>query len=73
MGKKEEQAGHELRQTVPFHPSVLQERHHEENRAITATSLPVLPSLFSLKTCAFIVALSIDVVRLATFRGDAEN
>lgn len=42
MGPQEEQAANELRQAESVHPSVLQERHHQENRALKTTCLSVL-------------------------------
>lgn len=45
VGSPEESSCDELRQVVAVHPTVLQEGHHEEDRAIAATGVPVLSSL----------------------------
>lgn len=45
MGQAEESACDELRQTEPVDKAVLQEGHHEEDGAISAASLPILPSV----------------------------
>lgn len=43
MGQAEKPSCYELRQIEQVDKAVLQEGHHEENREVTATGLPVLP------------------------------
>lgn len=43
LGEEEESPCHELRQIEQVDTAVLQKGHHEENREVTATGLPVLP------------------------------
>lgn len=45
MGEAEEPPCNELRQIEPLHPTVLQEKHNQENRAFKTASVPVLPNL----------------------------
>ena len=49
VGTPQEPSRHELRQAKPIHPSVLQERHHEEDCSLAAFGVPILSAVRPIK------------------------